>query len=133
RALEQKCLRLADVVITPSAVTAARLGVEAHVIRNGADVPPAAPPPEDVPGRFLLYFGALQPWQGVDDALRALVRLPELELVICASVYQRRAKAHRKFAEKLGVAERVHWRFALPEAELAPYKQHALLSLAPLK
>ena len=133
RELEQRCLEQADVVITPSDVTAARLGVEAHVIRNGADLPEPALPPDDVPERFLLYFGALQPWQGVDTALRALARLPDQQLVICASVHQRRAKAHRKFAEKLGVAERVHWRFALPEAELARYKQHALLSLAPLK
>ena len=27
----------------------------------------------------------------------------------------------------------MHWHFALPEAELARFKQHALLSLAPLK
>jgi glycosyltransferase involved in cell wall biosynthesis len=133
RELERRCLERADVVITPSAVTAARLGVDAHVIRNGADLPEPVAAPADVPERFLLYFGALQAWQGVDTALRALARLPGQHLVICASVHPRRAKALRKFAEKLGVAERVHWRFALPEAELAPYKQHALLSLAPLK
>jgi glycosyltransferase involved in cell wall biosynthesis len=133
RDMERRCLEQADVVITPSQVTAARLGVEAHVIRNGADLPDPAEPPGDVPPRFLLYFGALQGWQGVDTVLRALARLPEQQLVICASVHQRRAKAHRKFAAKLGVADRVHWRFALPEAELARYKQHARLSLAPLK
>jgi glycosyltransferase involved in cell wall biosynthesis len=132
-ALERRCLEQADVVITPSAVTAARLGAGAHVIRNGADLPEPASRPDDVPERFLLYFGALQGWQGVDTALRALARLPGLHLVLCASVHQRRAKAHRKFAEKLGVADRVHWRFALPEPELARYKQHALLSLAPLR
>jgi glycosyltransferase involved in cell wall biosynthesis len=131
--LERRCLEQADVVITPSEVTAARLGVDAHVIRNGAGLPEPAAPPDDVPSRFLVYFGALQPWQGVDTALRALARLGELDLVICASVHQRRAKGYRKFAEKLGVADRVHWRFALPEDELARYKQHALLSLAPLK
>jgi glycosyltransferase involved in cell wall biosynthesis len=132
--LERRCLEQADVVITPSRVTAARLGVPAHVIRNGADLPPPAARP-DAPERFLLYFGALQPWQGVDTALRAFARIQDLDLnlVICASVHQRRAKALRKFAEKLGVAGRVHWRFALPEAELARFKQHALLSLAPLK
>ncbi len=132
--LERRCLEQADVVITPSAVTAQRLGVDAHVIPNGADIPPPAEPP-DAPERFLLYFGALQPWQGVDTALRALARLTDLDLdlVICASVHHRRAKALRKFADKLGVAERVHWHFARPEAELARFKQHAVLSLAPLK
>src|SRR4051794_37509993 len=37
RELEQRCLERADVVITPSQVTADRLGVDAVVIRNGAD------------------------------------------------------------------------------------------------
>jgi glycosyltransferase involved in cell wall biosynthesis len=142
-ALEQRCLDAADVVITPSDVTAERLrerGVERerlHVIRNGADVPaePAHAPP-DGPRRYLLYFGALQPWQGVDTALRAFARLQDLdglELVICASVHQRRAKPYRKLAEKLEVADRVRWEFALPDAELARWREHALLSLAPLR
>ncbi|MDA0161587.1 glycosyltransferase [Solirubrobacter ginsenosidimutans] len=137
-ALEQRCLEGADVVITPSDVTAARLaerGIAAQVIRNGADLPQPAPPP-DGPSNYLLYFGALQPWQGVDTALRAFARLQDLDdldLVICASVHQRRAKAYRKFAEKLQIADRVHWHFALPEHELARWREHALLSLAPLK
>jgi glycosyltransferase involved in cell wall biosynthesis len=137
--LEQRCLQRADVVITPSDVTAARIaerGITAQVIRNGADVPAQAAPPPDGPERYLLYFGALQPWQGVDTALRAFARLKDLEdlhLVLCASVHQRRAKAYRKFAEKLEVADRVHWHFALPEPELARWREHALLSLAPLK
>jgi glycosyltransferase involved in cell wall biosynthesis len=129
--VERRCLEAADLVITPSQVTADRLPVEAHVVRNGADLrPPSGPPPLDRP--YLLYFGALQPWQGVDTALRAVARL-ELDLVICASVHQRRAKPFRKLAEKLGIEERVHWHFALPEEELAPWRDHALLSLAPLR
>ena len=141
--LEQRCLDAADVVITPSDVTAARLvarGVEPgrlHVVRNGAEIPAvAAPTPPDVPARYLLYFGALQPWQGVDTALRALARLrdlDDLELVICASVHRRRAKPYRKLAQRLEVADRVRWHFALPEHELAPWREHALLSLAPLR
>jgi glycosyltransferase involved in cell wall biosynthesis len=133
-ALEQRCLQSADLVITPSNVTADRLatrGVTAHVVPNGADVPATSPPrPPDAPPDYLLYFGALQPWQGVDTALRAVARL-DLPLVVCASVHERRAKPYRRLADKLGVD--VHWRFALPEHELAPYKHHALLSLAPLK
>jgi glycosyltransferase involved in cell wall biosynthesis len=142
-ALEQRCLDAAEIVITPSEVTAARLrerGVGAerlHVIRNGAELPAtAAPRPADAPLSYLLYFGALQPWQGVDTALRALARLrdiDELQLVICSAVHQRRAKPYRKLAEKLGVADRVRWQFALPETELAPWREHALLSLAPLR
>ncbi len=53
--------------------------------------------------------------------------------MICASVHQRRAKPYRKLAEKLEIADRVHWQFALPEAQLARWREHALLSLAPLR
>jgi glycosyltransferase involved in cell wall biosynthesis len=142
-ALEQRCLDAAELVITPSAVTAQRLrerGVQERrlrIVRNGADVPlRAAVPPPDPPARYLLYFGALQPWQGLDTALRAFARLLDvngLELVICASVHQRRCKPYRKLADKLGVADRVRWQFALPEDELACWREHALLSLAPLR
>jgi glycosyltransferase involved in cell wall biosynthesis len=127
--LEQRCLERADVVITPSHTTA-KLLPDAIVIPNGADLPAPAEPPGL--GEYLLYFGALQPWQGVDTALRALQRLDQ-ELVICASVHPRKAKPLIKLAQTLGVADRVHWHFALPEAELARFKQHALLSLAPLR
>ncbi|MDA0183153.1 glycosyltransferase family 4 protein [Solirubrobacter phytolaccae] len=129
--MELRCLHAADLVITPSQVTADRLPVPAHVVPNGAELRPRSERPAlDRP--YLLYFGALQPWQGVDTALRAVARL-ELDLVICASVHQRRAKPYRKLAEKLGIEARVHWHFALPEEELAPWRDHALLSLAPLR
>ncbi len=141
--LEQRCLDGADVVITPSALTGQRLrerGVDdarLHVIPNGAEIRAApAPAPADAPRRYLLYFGALQSWQGVDTALRAfarLVDLTDLELVVCASVHERRAKPYRKLAERLGVGERVRWHFALPEEELAVWREHATLSLAPLR
>lgn len=142
RSLEQACLDRADVVVTPSQVTAAALrqrGVDTdrlRVIPNGAEIPAPAPRPPDAPPRYLLYFGALQPWQGVDTALRAFAALRDLDdlsLMVCASVHRRRAKPLRQLAQKLDVAERVRWEFALPEAELAPWREHAELSLAPLR
>jgi glycosyltransferase involved in cell wall biosynthesis len=84
----------------------------------------------------LLYFGALQPWQGVDTALRALARLRDLEgleLVICAPGHPRRAKALRKLADKLDIADRVQWCFAPDDAALARRRGEAVLSLAPLR
>ena len=140
--VEQRCLDAAHAVVVPSPVIAAALrrhGVapeRLHVIPNGADLPAATPRPPDAPDRYLLYFGALQPWQGLDTALRALARLADLDdlhLVVCASVHRRKAKPYRKLAARLGVADRVHWRFALPEPELAPWREHALASLAPLR
>ena len=50
---------------------------------------------------YLLYFGALQPWQGFDDALRAFARLRDLDdlrLVVCSSVHPRKAKPYRRLA-----------------------------------
>jgi glycosyltransferase involved in cell wall biosynthesis len=140
--VEQRCLDAADAIVVPSPVIAAALrrrGVapeRLHVIPNGADLPAATPRPLDAPDRYLLYFGALQPWQGLDTALRALARLSDLDdlhLVVCASVHRRKAKPYRKLAARLEVADRVHWRFALPEHELAPWREHALASLAPLR
>jgi len=140
--VEQRCLEAAHAVVVPSPVIGSALerrGVapdRVHVIPNGADLPVPTPRPPDAPDRYLLYFGALQPWQGLDTALRALRRLADLDdlhLVVCASVHRRKAKPYRKLAARLGVAERVHWRFALPEHELAPWREHALASLAPLR
>ena len=65
-------------------------------------------------------------------ALGRLRDLDDLELVICSSVHHRRAKPYRKLAEKLQVADRVRWLFTLSEEELASWREHALLSLAPL-
>ena len=59
--------------------------------------------------------------------------LEDLALVVCASVHRRKAKPYRRLAARLGVEERVHWHFALPEAELAPWREHAVASLAPLR
>ena len=141
--VEQRCLDAADAIVVPSPVIAAALErrgaspASIHVIPNGADLPAPTARPEGAPGRYLLYFGALQPWQGLDTALRALARLTDeledLALVVCASVHRRKAKPYRRLAARLGVEERVHWHFALPEAELAPWREHAVASLAPLR
>jgi glycosyltransferase involved in cell wall biosynthesis len=139
--VEQRCLDRADAIVVPSPTIAAALrsrgvGERITVIPNGAELPPPTTRPVDAPARYLLYFGALQPWQGLDTALRALARLGDLDdlhLVVCASVHRRKAKPYRKLAERLDVTERVHWHFALPEDELAPWREHALASLAPLR
>jgi glycosyltransferase involved in cell wall biosynthesis len=98
-------------------------------------LPPETDRPLYAPPRYLLYFGALQPWQGIEVLLRAFALLadyPDLWLVICASNEPRAAKAYRKLAERLEIAERVLWLFQLPREELIPWQNHALLALAPL-
>jgi glycosyltransferase involved in cell wall biosynthesis len=141
RAQEEHCLTNADHIIVPAATTQAKLlsmGVAAErisLLPNGAELPPPTERPPRAPARYLLYFGALQPWQGIETLLRAFALLadfPDLWLVICSSNPPRVAKPYRKLAERLGIAERLLWFFQLSEAELAPWREHALLSLAPL-
>ncbi|HVZ38979.1 MAG TPA: glycosyltransferase family 4 protein [Candidatus Kapabacteria bacterium] len=142
RAAERFCWEGADAIITPSHTIAEniiRLGADrakVTVIPNGADIPAALPPrPVEAPERYILYFGALQRWQGVDVLLNAFARLaddPSLVLVICASTHHRNAKLYRRLASRLGVGERVLWRYALNRSELAGWIAHAAMSVAPL-
>ena len=141
RRLELDCCGAADLIVTPSHTTARlleQLGVDAQkieVIPNGADLDEPKPRPDDAPQQYLLYFGAAQSWQGVDTLLRAFARLrdfEELRLVLCASRDSSAWRAHARLAERLGIADRIVWKYELDEPELARWRQHALVSLAPL-
>lgn len=141
QALEVFCLTRADVIVVPArtlATNLVRLGVPARkigIVPNGADLQEPTPRPADAPEMYLLYFGALQNWQGFDDALRAfrlLADYTDLALVACVASHPRTARRYQKLAEKLGLTSRVIWKFALSEEELAPWREHAYLSLAPL-
>lgn len=141
RELELFCLREADAIVVPSATIGKLLlglGVEPRklvCIPNGADLYEKPPRPIDAPETYIIYFGALQAWQGVDTLLRAMARLADLDvsLVICASVRGAASKQLQKFAQKLGVEDGVHWMFSLKEEDLRPWITHAALSIAPLK
>lgn len=142
RAAEELCLEAADRVVTPSRTTRdflVRRGVPESriaVVPNGADPVPPLPRPFEAPDEYLLYFGALQPWQGVDTLLRAFARLADLEglrLVICGSARSRPARVAERLAERLGIADRVLWRWELPSHELKPWLANALLTVAPLR
>ncbi|HVE70167.1 MAG TPA: glycosyltransferase [Thermoanaerobaculia bacterium] len=141
RRMELDCCAEADLIITPSRTTAGlleQLGVDAdkiEVIPNGADLDEPAERPHDAPSQYLLYFGAAQSWQGIDTLLRAFARLrdfEELRLVLCASRDSSAWRAYGRLAERLGVADRILWKYELEEPELARWRQHALISLAPL-
>ena len=141
RELERYCLERSDAVVVPSRVigdAVRALGVpegKIHLVPNGAEVPGQTTRPEGAPARYLVYVGALQPWQGLDVLLRAFARLADLDdlrLVVCASVPERRAKPVRRLAEQIGVGERIDWRFELPHSEVAAWLAHAEVSVAPL-
>ncbi|MFB4312182.1 glycosyltransferase family 4 protein [Actinomadura sp. GTD37] len=141
RELERRCLERSDAVVVPSRVIGDAVrerGVpehRIHLVPNGAGVPGETGRPPGAPERYVVYVGAMQPWQGLDVLMRAFARLadlPELRLVICASVPERRAKPVRRLAERLGVDGRIEWRFTLPHHEVAAWLAHAEASLAPL-
>lgn len=140
--IEQYALEKADQILVPSEVIRQNLVARAipakkiALIRNGAELD--VTPPETlpaVPEHYILYLGALQSWQGITDLFKAFAGLAdksELQLVICSSNRPKQAKAYRKLAEKMGIAERMHWEFQLPKGELAHWVKRAQLTVAPL-
>lgn len=139
-AVEDACLAEADAIVTPSATIAACCiskgadPAKITVIPNGADPVVDPPRPADAPGRYLIYVGALQSWQGFSTLLRAYQRLTDfdVDLVVCSSWSERRARRWVRHANRLGLEGRIHWRFELPHEEVAGWLAHAELSLAPL-
>ncbi|WP_021595417.1 glycosyltransferase family 4 protein [Actinomadura welshii] len=141
RELERHCLERSDAVVVPSRVIGDAVRARGvpedriHLVPNGAEIPGETARPAGAPSRYLVYVGALQPWQGLDVLMRAFARLADLDdlrLVVCSSVPERRAKPVRRLAERLGVDGRIVWRFALPHHEVAAWLAHAEASLAPL-
>lgn len=140
-AQERACLRAADLVATPSAVTARfladRRGAAAEriaVIPNGVDPEVFRfEPPRPADGCFrMLYFGTLSPWQGVDLAIRALAALAPAHLTIIGSGTRRRRKALLDLAAKLGVGERVELCEPVSQGDLVERLHASDAALAPL-
>lgn len=142
---EQVCLEAADMIVTPSAVTAHYLadtrGVPAYKIRhipNGVDIelfhPPPAPRLKDN-GIRLLYFGTLTPWQGVPVAVRAFAQLRQripATLAIIGSAERETRDGMRELADKLNVGEHVQMIPPVSRAELRDHIHQADVVLAPL-
>lgn len=143
RALELECLRRADAIVTPSHVLEDRLrelapgAAPITVIPNGARPPEQLPErPHAAPDRYVVYVGALQPWQGIDTLLAAFARLgdlADLRLVICSATPPKRARPWQRLAARLEVQDRVDWHFKVPHREVAAWLSHAELSVAPLR
>jgi glycosyltransferase involved in cell wall biosynthesis len=141
--LEDRCIGGADLLLAPSGVLAdhlVRRGADAdrvHVIPNGADVPARPPPrPAEAPdGRYLVYVGALQPWQGMGTLLRALARLVDIDdltLVVCSAWKPARTRELRRLTRRLGIDDRVVWHHRVRHRDVAGWLAHAELSVAPL-
>lgn len=141
RQQERFCWEHADALVVPSRTIAGnlvRLGADQRrivVIPNGADPVVGRPPrPVEAPASYFVYFGALQPWQGLDVLLQAFARLADLDtkLVVCSSSHPRQEKGPRRLARRLGLEDRVVWKQALGRSELGGWVAHAMASVAPL-
>ncbi|HMQ33898.1 MAG TPA: glycosyltransferase family 4 protein, partial [Chloroflexaceae bacterium] len=105
---------------------AARYGFTPRVVFNGVDTGLFHPVPPDagLRGRLgvaagaplLLFVGRLQPWKGVETALRALPLLPGAHLLV-AGDGEDRARLEALACE-LGVSPRAHFLGAVERAEL---------------
>jgi glycosyltransferase involved in cell wall biosynthesis len=144
RRRERAVLDGADLRVAVSAEVAAQVdrvspGGITEVVANGLDdtlfrLRPARGParmffglPQDVP--VLAFVGDLQPWHGLDVAIRALPLLPAAVLCVAGDSPIRGAMA--QLAGSIGVGDRVHWLGHRPHAELPRLLAAADLALAP--
>ncbi|MEO1049337.1 MAG: glycosyltransferase [Bacteroidota bacterium] len=141
RTYENECLEKSHLIICPSHTIKGHLvarGVmddKIHVITNGADLPPLSETITDLPNEYIVYFGALQPWQGVDVLLKAMPYLrdkPELKLVICSSHKEKFSKPYKKLIHKLDIEEQVVWKHQLNKDILHEIISGAICTVAPL-
>ncbi|RJS21970.1 glycosyltransferase family 1 protein [Corallococcus sp. H22C18031201] len=144
-AQENTCIQRADLLLTPSAVTAEHLksrGADAsriRVIPNGVDLdlfrhmPPRERPPER-PLR-LLYSGTMSAWQGVHHALEACRLLRREFPVVLTLVGPLRRHQRRALLDRCGdllLEGAVELREPLPQAALAALHHACDVVLVPL-
>ncbi|WAM26236.1 glycosyltransferase family 4 protein [Myxococcus sp. NMCA1] len=145
-AQEDVCLSRADLVVTPSEVTAEYLvttrGVDAsrvRVIPNGADLEVFryAPPRPLEPGRpvRLLYSGTMTSWQGVHHAIEACRLLRRDMPTVLTLVGPLRRHTRRALMDRCGdllLEGAVELLEPLPQAELAALHHACDVVLVPL-
>lgn len=140
-ALENICLHHANEVVCPSKVIAEHIlkrgipGKKIHVIPNGTHIPSDLEKIDSLPEKYIVYFGALQPWQGVNTAIKALKYLDDLKnlkLVICSSHKEKLSKQLKKLISNADLEDQIVWFHQLKKTQLHYVIQNALISLAPL-
>ncbi|KXX68904.1 glycosyltransferase family 4 protein [Flammeovirga sp. SJP92] len=141
--IEKYCLEQSDVIVVPSELIQQRIvqnyGIDTNkisLIPNGATICEARFP-KPLEEDYIIYFGAVQRWQGVDVLIKSMPYLLkmklDLKLVICSSTRPRDSKLLRKLVNRLGLQENIIWYYQLNKVSLSQMLQHALISVAPLK
>jgi glycosyltransferase involved in cell wall biosynthesis len=139
KAIEQFCIANCNTIITPSKVTKQyilntyKTKVSLNVIPNGVSIYKAKKLTQDQTP-YILYFGALQKWQGIKTLFKAFKELEavNVRLMICASVSEKRALSQKELAEAIGVAHSIDWFYELDKEALASKIVNALFTVAPL-
>lgn len=140
--MERFCMEESQIIVTPSKTTqqylidngAAKKKIK--LIPNGAQIHKFDIRRSDRNHPYIVYFGALQSWQGIDVLLKAFAQLQDLSnlsLLIVSSQHAKFAKPYIKLAEKLGIHQRLNWMYQLDREYLIHYVHQALVSVAPLK
>lgn len=130
-------VRMADAVITvtPQLVQWLKLdaGVDrGHLVSNGADVDlftPNASRPYGLPERYVVFFGALAAWQGIEIALDAAFSAswpPDVALVVAGDGQMRES------VERRSDGQRVIYLGRRPYAEIPGIAAGSLASLLPM-
>jgi len=140
--LENICLNTAHEILCPSRVIADHIvgrGIDSrkiHIIANGSHLPDKFDEcTAELPEKYLVYFGALQPWQGLNTAFKAMTYLKDkkdIHLVICSSHKEKLSRPLKKQIAKLGIEGQVIWRYQLTKPQLHSIINKAQISLAPL-
>jgi glycosyltransferase involved in cell wall biosynthesis len=142
RSIEIHCLVEADVILCPSAVIRQCIqsfgipGGKIRVLPNGAEIPGPMVPPSQISGRYIIYFGALQKWQGLDVLIRSFRFLEDyhdLKLVICSSLQDKFDAPYLELVKKYGLTNRVTWYHKVDKNMLNSLIQGSLFTVAPLK
>ena len=143
-AQEQRCLEAADLLLTPSQVTADLLAergaprARIRVIPNGVDPQRfawRAPRPWGAEGPRLLYAGTLSAWQGVHVALEALAlyrRDLPARLTVVGPGRKRQRRALLERAAALGVEAALELLPSCTQSELLELHHACDVVLAPL-
>jgi glycosyltransferase involved in cell wall biosynthesis len=118
---ERRLIRHADAVFAVTAsradVMARRFAISPRVIRNVPETSheteePAADLRESLPegAKVVLYLGGMQASRGLEEAIRALERLPDCHLVLMGSGEEKYVERLRAIAREARVAERLEIR-----------------------
>lgn len=109
-----------------------RYPIRITVIYNGIDTTIFCPPraPIDIPATPLrvLFVGRLQPWKGVDTAIRALALIPHATLQIAGDGEQRQAL--EALVAELHLSDRVSFLGAVPRHTLPAIMHHSHVLVA---